>query len=76
MKPRHHPSEAWLMDYAAGTLGAARDLVIGAHVASCDVCARDVGLFETVGGALLDEATPPIGSGGALLNEATPPTVA
>jgi putative transcriptional regulator len=58
MTPKHHPSEALLMDYAAGTLDAARDLVVGAHVASCEVCAREIALMETVGGAML-EALPP-----------------
>ncbi len=58
MTPRHHPSETWLMDYAAGTLNVAREVVVGAHVASCDVCSRDVALFETVGGALLDDLPP------------------
>jgi putative transcriptional regulator len=58
MTPKHHPSEALLMDYAAGTLDAARELVVGAHVASCEVCAREIALMETVGGAML-EALPP-----------------
>jgi putative transcriptional regulator len=58
MTPRHHPSEALLMDYASGTLDAARELVIGAHIASCEDCAREIALMETVGGAMLD-ALPP-----------------
>jgi len=58
MNPRHHPSEALLMDYSAGTLDAARELVIGAHVASCGACAREIALFEAVGGALLEDIPP------------------
>ncbi len=58
MTPQHHPSEALLMDYAAGTLDAARELVVVAHTASCEVCAREVALMETVGGAMLDRLTP------------------
>ena len=58
MIPRHHPSEALLLDYSAGALDAARELVIGAHVASCDICAREAALFDAVGGALLDTLPP------------------
>ena len=58
MTPRHHPSEALLMDYAAGTLDAARELVTGAHIASCEVCAREVALMEVVGGVMLESLPP------------------
>ncbi len=69
MSPSHHPSEALLMDYAAGTLDAARELVVGAHVASCEVCAREIALMETVGGAML-EALPPAATAPDALAEA------
>jgi putative transcriptional regulator len=58
MTPKHHPSEALLMDYASGTLDAARELVIGAHVAACEACAREIALMETVGGAMLESLPP------------------
>jgi putative transcriptional regulator len=58
MIPKHHPSESLLMDYAAGTLDAARELVIGAHVASCETCAQEIALMETVGGAMLESLQP------------------
>jgi putative transcriptional regulator len=46
------------MDYASGALDAARELVIGAHVASCDICARETAMMETIGGAMLDSLPP------------------
>lgn len=58
MNPSHHPSEALLIDYSAGSLDAASELVIGAHVGSCAACARDVSLLDKVGGALLDDLPP------------------
>ena len=58
MMPRHHPSEALLVDFAAGTLDAARELVVGAHIAACDICARETSLLEAVGGALLETLSP------------------
>lgn len=58
MSPRHHPSEALLVDYSAGTLDVARELVVATHVGSCDICARDTALFDAVGGAMLDDLPP------------------
>lgn len=54
MSPRHHPSEALLMDYSSGALDAARELVIAAHAAACEVCTREIALMETIGGVMLN----------------------
>jgi putative transcriptional regulator len=58
MSPRRHPSQALLVDYAAGGLEAGRALVIGAHVGACPECRQEVHLAERVGGALLDDLPP------------------
>jgi putative transcriptional regulator len=52
----HHPTDETLAAHAAGTLDAARSLVLAMHVARCPACQRRTGLFEAVGGALLDSA--------------------
>lgn len=52
----HHPYDDTLARYAAGRLGAGPRLVVGTHLHSCAECRARVGLFECVGGALLDEA--------------------
>ena len=38
MSIKHHPSDALLIDYAAGSLGPARGLIIAAHVHACAAC--------------------------------------
>ena len=55
-KITHHPSDETLAAHAAGTLDRARGLVVAMHVGRCQSCGRQVGLFEAVGGALLDSA--------------------
>lgn len=54
----HHPSDATLAEYAAGSLDAGSRLVVGAHVAGCQQCRRVVEEFESVGGALLTQLPP------------------
>ncbi len=58
MSPRHHPSQALLMDLAAGTLEPGQRLVVGVHVGACEACRREVALAEAVGGALLEDLDP------------------
>ena len=58
MNPRYHPSESLLVEYAAGSLDAARELVIGAHLASCGDCASALSMLEAVGGSLLETLEP------------------
>lgn len=56
----HHPYDDTLARYAAGRLGAGPSLVVAVHLHGCRECRARVGLFEAVGGALLEEtpATP------------------
>jgi putative transcriptional regulator len=63
---RHHPSPDILCAYAAGSLPPGAALVVACHVEACPACARDVSLWEGVGGALLDETAPLAMSEGAL----------
>jgi putative transcriptional regulator len=54
----HHPSDLTLADWAAGTLDVARALVVSSHLARCPHCRAAVRMFESVGGALLEDAPP------------------
>jgi len=54
----HHPYDDTLARYAAGRLGAGPALVVATHFAGCPECRARVGLFEAVGGALLEEGPP------------------
>lgn len=51
---RHHPSPEILSDYARGALADGMALVIACHVAGCTVCRGEVGLWDSVGGAMLE----------------------
>ncbi|MGA0604172.1 ChrR family anti-sigma-E factor [Caulobacter sp. KR2-114] len=55
---RHHPADASLVAYAAGTIEPGRALVLAAHIAACPDCRRTLGLAEAVGGALLSGLEP------------------
>jgi putative transcriptional regulator len=52
---RHHPDEAFLFDYAAGSLPEPMAILIAAHVALCPHCAAEVARMEAVGGAMLED---------------------
>jgi putative transcriptional regulator len=54
----HHPSEATLAAYAAGTLPQALALVAATHLGRCATCRRSLRLLEATGGALLEELPP------------------
>lgn len=58
MKPmthiQHHPTEALLVDYAAGTLPEAFALVLATHVSMCDDCRARLSALEAVGGGMLE----------------------
>ncbi len=58
MSASHHPDDAVLAAYSAGTLKPGFDVVIAAHLERCPACRRAVALFEAAGGDLLDEAAP------------------
>jgi putative transcriptional regulator len=54
----HHPSEATLVAYAAGTLPQAAALVAATHLCRCVVCRQALATLETTGGALLEDLPP------------------
>lgn len=58
MTIRHHPSDATLAEFSAGTLDAGSRLVVHAHVQGCSRCRRIVEDLERVGGALLADLPP------------------
>jgi putative transcriptional regulator len=69
MTIRHHLSDQLLTAYAAGTLPEAFNLVVATHVSLCDECRARAAAFDTVGGALLEEAEE-IAMGGDALAQA------
>lgn len=54
----HHPSEATLAAYAAGTLPEALALVAATHLGHCPVCRATLSTLEATGGALLEDLPP------------------
>lgn len=54
----HHPSDATLASYAAGTLPEALGLVTATHLSFCPACREVVALAEAVGGSMLDDMAP------------------
>jgi putative transcriptional regulator len=52
----HHPYDDTMARYAAGRLGAGPALVVATHLHGCRECRARIGVFEAVGGALLEEA--------------------
>jgi putative transcriptional regulator len=62
----HHPSEATLARYAAGTLAEALALVVATHLGQCRACQGALATFEATAGALLDVIDPVPLTAGAL----------
>jgi putative transcriptional regulator len=58
MTPKHHPSDATLLTYAAGSLGEGLSLVVASHLAFCDECRAAVAAGEVVGGDLFEALEP------------------
>ena len=54
MSPLHHPSDALLLDLAAGRFEHGPALVLRAHLEACPACRAVAGGFESLGGALLE----------------------
>ena len=50
----HHPDDATLMSFAAGSLTEALAAVVATHIAMCPRCARELELLELVGTALIE----------------------
>ncbi|HEX4095703.1 MAG TPA: transcriptional regulator, partial [Caulobacteraceae bacterium] len=55
MSPAHHPPEDLLLELAAGRLERGPALVLRAHLQACPACRAELGRFEAVGGALLQD---------------------
>lgn len=66
--PKHHPSDALLLDYATGSLDEGRSILVATHIQFCPSCRRRLQLLEAMGGALL-EALPPEPVSGHLLED-------
>ena len=56
--PRHHPSEALLIDLASGALELGRALAVRAHLGACPTCRASIQIAEAVGGTLLEDVEP------------------
>ena len=54
----HHPSDAVLIGYAAGSTGEAVSLVVASHLTQCAVCRARVARMEDVAGVMLDRLAP------------------
>lgn len=52
---QHHLSDSLLMAYAAGSLPEAFSLVVATHVSMCDECRAQLGAFEALGGAVVED---------------------
>ncbi len=55
MSIAHHPDDAVLLAFAAGSLDAAQRLTAAAHCGLCPACAGTVARLECLGGAWLEE---------------------
>jgi len=54
----HHPDPEILTEYAAGQLHRGAMLVIACHLEGCVICRQEVGLWESLGGVLLEDSPP------------------
>lgn len=68
MTIRHHPEDALLTDYAAGSLDSAMSLIVATHLSFCAQCRETAGLYERIGGVLLQDLVPVAMTDGALAN--------
>lgn len=62
----HHPEDALLLDYAAGSLAEPVALIVATHVALCAACRQAVAALEDAGGALLAAIEPAAMEDGAV----------
>jgi len=58
MSTHFHPSEETLFRHAAGQLSEGHALITRTHLEFCSQCSAQVGAFEAIGGALLEEIAP------------------
>ena len=62
MSINNHPSSEWLSAYAAGSLSLSQSLCVAAHMESCTVCQQNFARLNQLGGELMNELSPAIGS--------------
>jgi putative transcriptional regulator len=55
---RHHPDDAMLAAFAAGTLDLGQQVAVATHLHACAQCRRWVQAMQEVGGAMLDSLPP------------------
>jgi putative transcriptional regulator len=61
---KHHPDDATLLAFAAGSLGEAASVVVASHLAWCPACRATVRCAERLGGTLIDGIeTEPVSAG-------------
>ena len=65
---KHHLNDEILLAYSAGLLPEAFNLIVATHLEMCDECRAAAQAFDSVGGALLDEAAKVSMSKDALAN--------
>lgn len=58
----NHPSSEWLSAYAAGSLSLSQSLCVAAHMESCTVCQQNFARLNQLGGELMNELSPAVGS--------------
>lgn len=56
--PKHHPSDALLLAYAAGGLDEGQSLAVATHIQLCPSCRRRLRQLEALGGAILEDLPP------------------
>lgn len=54
----HHPSEATLLAYTAGSLPAPHSIVVRTHLALCQTCRETLRIATAVGGAFIEDVAP------------------
>ncbi|MDM0044500.1 ChrR family anti-sigma-E factor [Variovorax dokdonensis] len=58
MRIRHHPDDALMLAYAAGSLGAGHRLLLDVHLEGCAACRQRMAQLNALGGVMLDELPP------------------
>ena len=66
MSATHHPSDALILAYGAGTLDEAAALLVASHMALCQRCRTVAEEVDAIGGALLEGLAPTSLAEGAL----------
>ena len=51
---KHHLTDRLMMEYAAGSLPEAFNLVVATHLSMCDSCRAAAQAFDAIGGAILE----------------------